>query len=178
MKLRIAGVGLMLTSLAYAVNVYAFTTATVNSAGSLNVTTTDQLLAIEPHGGADNPAGMLSRDAVGKVTLNLGSNGTASKGVQGDATYTYDNVIRVVNNNATAKDISLAAASLPAGVTLTYSVTAFNSTNSTCGTPNYAAPVTTLNATAGGKVCVSFKAATSTSVSAGANTFALTVSAA
>lgn len=177
MKYRIAGALLSVASLAFAVNVYAFTTASVNTGAAVSITTSDQLLAINHSGSTDNPAGMITRDSTtGKVTIAFGSNGTADKGIQGDATYTYDNVLRVKNNNATAKNINVAlAGTAPTGVSVQFGVAAYSGT--TCGTVSYSASPTAVSAAAGGEVCLSFKITTTTTVGAGSQNLAMVISA-
>lgn len=178
MKFRWLGLGLVMVSLASAVSIFAFSTATVNSAASLTITATDQLLAINANGTTDNPSGMVSRVATGagtgKVTIDFGSNGTSSKGLQADSTYTYDNIIRVKNNNGGAKSIDVTAGTV-SGLTVLLGISAWDGTN--CGTVTYSANPAAVSTAGGGEVCVSFSIQTAANIADGGLNIPITVTA-
>lgn len=176
MKVQALGMLLALASTAYAVNTFAFSTATVNAGAAATITATDQLLYVYAPGTTDNPAGMGSVATNGKLTVDFGSNGTASKGLQGDATYTYDNVIRVKNNNASTKNIGLAlAAAAPTGMTVEFSLAAYAS--GACGATAYSASPSAVSTAAAGEVCVGVKLVTASTITAGAKSLDIAVSA-
>ena len=176
MKAQLFGMVLAASTVAFSVNTFAFSTATVKAGASASITATDQLLYVYAPGTTDNPAGMGTVATNGKLTVDFGSNGTASKGLQGDATYTYDNVIRVKNNNSGAKNISLAlSAAAPAGLTVEFSVAPYAS--GACGTTAYSASPAAVSAAAAGEVCVGVKLVTASTITAGAKTLDFAVSA-
>jgi hypothetical protein len=180
MKWRVVGFLLTVLALATAVGVYAFSTATVRSAASVTITATGQLLELIAHNPADNPSAMISRPATGagtgKITIDFGHNGTSSIGIQADSTYTYDNIIRVKNNNPTAKDIDVfLTGAAPGGTTVEISIQPYD--GAACDPVSYAANPAAVNTAAGAQVCVSFKVDVDGTVSDGALTLDFTVTA-
>lgn len=159
MKWRALGVLSSMIALAFAVGVFAFSTATVNSAASATVTATGQLLELIAHNPTDNPSAMVTRTAAGagtgKIAIDFGHNGTASIGVQADSIYTYDNIIRVKNNNSTSKDIDVTIIAVPAGVTAELSIATYAA--GVCGATSYSADPVAVNTATGAEVCVGFK---------------------
>lgn len=180
MKLRFVGVVLVIGALAYAGSVFAFSRANVTSSGTVSITASNQLVALSASSDPDN-AGVFSQAANGIVTLDLGSNGTTSPGIQGNAQYAYDYAVLVTNNGGTSKDFIPdidPATPLPTGLTVEMAWVAATGLN-TCpaGTPSYVSPgsLSPVTLAASAQACLSIRVATDNSVTAGAKNFGIRV---